>query len=113
MATRWELSLKTRVLVIDEDQDRCELLEAHLAQEGMTVHFAHDGKSGLMHGLSGEHDFVILDLKLRQLTGLEVTKQLRAHSTAGILILSDRTDKVEHIIGLEFGEDDCFVKRFN
>ena len=113
MATRRELSLKTRVLVIDEDRERCELLEAHLAREGMTVHFAHDGKSGLMHGLSGEHDFVILDLKLPQLTGLEVTKQLRAHSTVGILILSDRSEKVDNIIGLEFGADDCLVKPFN
>src|SRR5205807_1845671 len=113
MATRRELSLKPRVLVIDEDRDTCELLEEHLAREGMTVHLAHDGKSGLMHGLSGEHDFVILDLKLPQLTGLEVTKRLRAHSTVGILILSDRSEKVDNIIGLEFGADDCLVKPFN
>jgi DNA-binding response OmpR family regulator len=113
MATRRELNLKTRVLVIDENRETCELLEAHLAREGITVHFAHDGKSGLTQGLSGEHDFVILDLKLPQLAGLEVTKQLRAHSTVGILILSDRSDKVDNIIGLEFGADDYLIKPFN
>ncbi len=46
-------------------------------------------------------------------SGLEVTKQLRAHSTVGILILSDQTYKVDNIIGLEFGADDCLVKPFN
>jgi DNA-binding response OmpR family regulator len=102
----------TRVLVIDDDRNECQMLEAHLAREGMTVQFAYDGKSGLKSALSGEHDFVILDLTLPELTGLEVTRQLRAHSRIGIVVLSDRTDEMDRILGLECGADDCLNKPF-
>jgi DNA-binding response OmpR family regulator len=103
----------TRVLVIDDDPNECRMLESHLAREGMAARFAHDGKAGLESALSGDHDFVIVDLTLPQLTGLEVTRQLRSHSTIGIVILSDRSSEVDKIIGLECGADDCMARPYN
>jgi len=113
MATRRELSLKTRVLVIDEDQDRCELLEAHFGAGRMTVHFAHDGKSGLMQWPFWRARFCDPGPKTAQLTGLEWTKQLVLHSTVGIWILSgpNRQSRQHHRTGV--GADECLVKPFN
>jgi DNA-binding response OmpR family regulator len=102
-----------RVLLVDSDQNTSELLKQHLEQEGMRVQLAHDGKTGLKHGLSREHDFVVLDLTLPELTGLEVTRRLRANSSVGILMISNGNEEVDKIIGLELGADDCLAKPFN
>jgi two-component system response regulator CpxR len=102
-----------RVLVIDDDRELCRLLKQCLLQEGMTAHFAHDGKSGLRFALSGEHDLVILDVMLPELTGLQLMKQLRASSRVGVLMLTARGEEVDRIIGLEYGADDYLAKPFN
>jgi two-component system, OmpR family, response regulator CpxR len=103
----------TRVLVIDDDRNECRMLEGHLAREGMAAQFAYDGKAGLESALSGDHDFVIVDLTLPQVTGLEVIRQLRIHSSIGIVILSDPSNDVDKIIGLECGADDCMARPYN
>ena len=102
-----------RVLVIDDDRELCRLLKQYLVQEGMTVHLAHDGKSGLRSALSGQHDLVILDVMLPELTGLQVVKQLRLNSGVGVLMLTARGEEVDRIIGLEYGADDYLAKPFS
>ena len=102
-----------RVLVIDDDRELCRLLKQYLAQEGMTVHVAHDGRSGLRLALSGQHDLVILDVMLPELTGLQVVKQLRMNSGVGVLMLTARGEEADRIIGLEYGADDYLAKPFS
>jgi DNA-binding response OmpR family regulator len=102
-----------RVLVIDDDRELCRLLRQYLIQEGMTVHLAHDGRSGLRAALSGEHDLLILDVMLPELTGLQLLKQLRTNSGVGVLMLTARGEEVDRIIGLEYGADDYLAKPFN
>jgi DNA-binding response OmpR family regulator len=102
-----------RVLVIDDDRELCRLLKQYLMQEGMTVHLAHDGRSGLKSALSGQHDLVILDVMLPELTGLQVVKQLRLNSGVGVLMLTARGEEVDRIIGLEYGADDYLAKPFS
>jgi DNA-binding response OmpR family regulator len=103
----------THVLLIDDDQTECGLLERHLVQEGMAVRFAHDGRAGLQSALSGDYDLVIIDLTLPQLTGLDVIRQLRERSTIGILALIDQRNEMDTIVGLECGADDCLTRPLN
>jgi DNA-binding response OmpR family regulator len=103
----------TRVLLIDDDQNECRMLECHLVQEGMAVRFAHDGKSGLESALSGEHDLVIVDLTLPQLAGLDLIRQLRERSTIGIVAVVDQRYPLDIIVGLECGADDCLTRPLN
>jgi two-component system response regulator CpxR len=103
----------TRVLVIDDDRKLCRLLQEYLIREGMTVHLAHDGRSGLRSALSGQHDLVVLDLALPELTGLQVIKELRESSEVGVVLLTAGGEEVDRIIGLECGADDYLAKPFN
>lgn len=102
-----------RILVIDDDRELCQLVSVCLLREGMKVQVAHDGRSGLTLGLSGQHDLAILDVMLPELTGLQVLKQLRSSSPIGVLMLTARGEEVDRIEGLEYGADDYLSKPFS
>ena len=102
-----------RVLVIDRDQNLCRQLEEHFIRADMTVKFAPDGKSGVRSALCGEHDLVVMDISSWPLSGLQAIKQLRTDSEVGVLVLSDRAEETDKILGLECGADDYLAKPFN
>ena len=58
-------------------------------------------------------DLLIIDINLGGKDGLEITRELRAVSEAGIILVSARSDDVDRIVGLELGADDYVVKPFN
>src|SRR6516225_6244041 len=103
----------TRVLVIDHDRQLCQQLNEHLLREGLTVRFAHDGMSGLASALSGQHDLVVLDEGMPELTGIQLIRRLRARSSIGVLLLSARAEEEDKIEGLECGADDYLAKPFS
>src|SRR6516164_10555216 len=103
----------TRVLVIDHDRQLCQQLNEHLLREGLTVRFAHDGMSGLACALSGQHDLVVLDEEVPELTGIQLIRRLRAHSGIGVVLLSARAEEQDKVVGLECGADDYLAKPFS
>jgi DNA-binding response OmpR family regulator len=102
-----------RLLLVDDDVELCEILTEYLTAEGFDVESAHDGMRGLERARSGEHAIVILDLLLPGMRGLDVLRQLRAHSQVPVLILTARGEDVDRILGLELGADDYLPKPFN
>jgi len=102
-----------RVLMIDRDQNLCRQLAEHFIRADMTVKFAHDAKSGLRFALSEEHDLVVVNISSWESFGLQTIKQLRTDSKPGVLILSDRAEEADKILGLECGADDYLAKPFN
>jgi two-component system, OmpR family, torCAD operon response regulator TorR len=58
-------------------------------------------------------DLLIVDINLAGKDGLEITREQRARSEVGIILLSGRTDDVDRIVGLELGADDYVCKPFN
>ncbi len=102
-----------RILVIDDDKELCELLKEYLVPEGFEVEAAHDSNRGIERALSGEHDFVVLDVMLPGVSGFEVLRSLRRTSTVPILMLTARGEDVDRIVGLEMGADDYLPKPFN
>ncbi len=69
--------MSKRVLVVDDEHSIVTLLEYNLKQAGFTVLTAYDGEEGLHKALEERPDFIILDLMLPKLDGIEVCKQLR------------------------------------
>ena len=61
----------------------------------------------------GTADLLIADINLQGKDGLEITREQRARSEIGIILLSGRTDDVDRIVGLELGADDYVCKPFN
>jgi two-component system, OmpR family, response regulator CpxR len=102
-----------RVLIIDDDEELCELVEEYLSAEGFEVEAVHDGEAGLAAASDGNFDLAILDVMLPGLNGFDVLRQLRERSAMPVLMLTARGDEMERIVGLEIGADDYLSKPFN
>ena len=102
-----------RLLLVDDDEELCEILTEYFSAEGFDVESAHDGVRGLARARSGDHAIVILDLLLPRMRGLEMLRQLREDSNVPVLILTARGEEVDRILGLELGADDYLPKPFN
>src|SRR6476659_155169 len=103
----------TSVLIIDDDDELCELVAEYLSAEGYGVASVHDGEAGLAAALSGKYDLAILDVMLPKMNGFEVLRNIREKSKIPVLMLTARGDDTERIVGLEIGADDYLPKPFN
>lgn len=102
-----------KILIIDDDEDLCELVTEYLGVEGFETEAVNDGSAGLTAALSGRYDMAILDVMLPKMNGFEVLRNLRAKSSLPVLMLTARGDDMERIVGLETGADDYLPKPFN
>ena len=103
----------SKVLIIDDDEELCDLVSEYLTVEGFETTAVHDGETGLKHALSGEYDLAILDVMMPKLNGFDVLRNLREKSGLPVLMLTARGDDMERIVGLEIGADDYLPKPFN
>jgi two-component system phosphate regulon response regulator OmpR len=106
--------LKTRILVVDDDQRLRDLLVKYLSGEGFEVKAVPDAR-GMDKQLGRErYDLVVLDLMLPGEDGLAICRRLRAQQTSpAIIMLTAKGDDVDRIVGLEMGADDYLPKPFN
>ena len=102
-----------RILIIDDDEELCELVSEYLTGEGFQAEAVHDGESGLQRALSNEYDLVTLDVMLPNKNGFDVLRELRRTSQIPVLMLTARGEDTERIVGLETGADDYLAKPFN
>lgn len=108
---RWRVV--TSVVVVEDEHDIGDLLALYLEREGWKVHLAADGVEGLDVIRARQPDFVVLDIGLPGMDGLEVCRQLRQYSNVPVLFLTARDDEVDRILGLEIGGDDYVTKPFS
>ena len=102
-----------KVLIIDDDQELCRILEFTFSMEGARVFLANDGKEGLQKLYAHRPDLVILDVRMPELNGWEVCRQIRNMSDVPIIMLTTAKSDKEVIQGLDVGADDFLVKPFN
>jgi len=102
-----------RILIIDDDEELCELVAEYLSVEGFETEAVHDGENGLRRALSNEFDLITLDVMLPKKNGFDVLRELRQTSKIPVLMLTARGDDMERIVGLEIGADDYLPKPFN
>jgi two-component system phosphate regulon response regulator OmpR len=111
--------LKTRILVVDDDQRLRDLLVRYLGGEGHEVKAVPDAAAMDKQLARERYDLVVLDLMLPGEDGLAICRRLRAgeksdRSTApAIIMLTAKGDDVDRIVGLEMGADDYLPKPFN
>lgn len=103
----------TRILIIDDDTELCDLVREYLAQEGFTVEAVQEGARGVERALSGDFALVVLDVMMPGMNGLEVLKRIRSKSSLPVIMLTARGEEVDRIVGLEIGADDYMPKPFN
>jgi len=102
-----------RTLVVDDDVQIRELLGAYLISFGIQADGVGDGAA--MRGAlnNAAYDIVILDLMLPGEDGLALCRELRAHSSLPIIMLTARGEAADRVVGLELGADDYVVKPFD
>ena len=105
-----------KILVVEDESDVADLLTLNLRKAGFRTSTAADGASGLQKARDDRPDFIILDLMLPKMSGLEICKILKsdaATSHTPILMLTARAEEIDRIVGLEFGADDYVTKPFS
>jgi two-component system, OmpR family, phosphate regulon response regulator OmpR len=100
------------ILLIEDDRRLAEMVSEYLAEAGVRVSVAGDGRTGLSCLGSEPYDALVLDLMLPDIDGLEVCRQLRVFSDTPVLMLTARGDAMDRVVGLEVGADDYLPKPF-
>ncbi len=104
---------KPKILVIDDEENVCELITMYFEKAGYEVTCTSDGTNALETIRTQKPDLVILDLMLPGVDGLDVCKEIRKSSNVPLIMLSARVDEVDRVLGLEIGADDYVTKPFS
>lgn len=101
------------ILVVDDNDEICDLVSRFLRQHGFRVSCAEDGEA--MKKVLGEYriSLVVLDIMLPGEDGFTLCRYLRGKSSIPIIILTSMGDETDRIVGLELGADDYLAKPFN
>jgi two-component system, OmpR family, response regulator len=102
--------ITARILLIDDDVELLDMLEAFLEREELAVTVANAATTGMAAALSGQHDLVVLDVMMPHMSGMEVLRKIRMLSLIPVLMLTAKGDDADCIIGLELGADDYVPK---
>lgn len=104
---------KIRVLVIDDDQELCSIIERYLKNADYEAQFAHTGASGLKKALAGDYQLIVLDIMLPQIDGMSILTELRKQSVVPVLMLTAKNEESDKLRGLQLGADDYLTKPFS
>ncbi|MBC8595434.1 response regulator transcription factor [Qingrenia yutianensis] len=103
---------ESRILVVDDDKNICELIRLYLQKEGYTVEIANDGLAALEKFSQNPPAAVILDIMLPKIDGIEVLKRMRKAGNIPVIMLTAKGEVFDKVLGLELGADDYMVKPF-
>ncbi|MDO9450437.1 MAG: two-component system response regulator OmpR [Rugosibacter sp.] len=109
-----ESTQNSKILVVDDDLRLRQLLDRYLSDQGFSVKVVPDS-AGMNRAMERERfDLIVLDLMLPGEDGLAICRRLRSEKNdVSIIMLTDKGDEVERIVGLEMGADDYLPKPFN
>ena len=105
--------MSKKILIVDDETKIVKVLKAYLEQSGFQVVTAADGQAALAIFMREKPDFMILDLNLPGMDGLDVCRTVRKQSNIPILMLTARVEEADKLIGLELGADDYVIKPFS
>jgi two component transcriptional regulator, winged helix family len=107
-------TVATKILLVDDDQELCELLGDYLRLQQLDVDCAHSGVDALtVLEADSSYAAVVLDIMMPGITGLDVLQKLRPANTVPVIMLTGRGDDIDRIVGLEMGADDYLTKPCN
>ena len=106
------MEIQRVAVIIEDDADIRDLLNAVLQQSGFKVFTAPNGSEGVEMVRLHNPTVVTLDLGLPDIDGFEVIRQLRLFSDAYIVMLTARAEELDTLMGLEAGADDYITKPF-
>ncbi|HEY5681624.1 MAG TPA: response regulator [Pseudomonadales bacterium] len=101
------------ILVVEDEPITREQLVSYFEEEGFRV--TSTGSGDEVHELVKNSDIilVLLDIKLPGKDGLTLTREIRAQSDVGIILVTSKQEQIDRILGLESGADDYVTKPFD
>lgn len=97
------------VLIVEDEDSIAEPLKQGLEREGFDVDWVSTGRDALRAPVP---DLVLLDLRLPDVDGFDVCRDLRRRSDVPIIVVTAKGEEADRVIGLELGADDYVVKPF-
>lgn len=101
------------ILIIEDEPVTRATLAAYLDQSGYRISQADNADKAEAILSLDPADLLLIDVNLSGKDGLQITREQRALSEVGIILISALTDDVDRIVGLEIGADDYVCKPFN
>ncbi len=101
------------VLVVEDEPEIAETLEAYLKREGFKSERALDGEVALRLFRQVRPDLVLLDVLLPKVDGLEVLRTIRSESSVPVILLTAKAEEIDRVLGLGLGADDYVVKPYS
>jgi len=108
--------IKSKILIIEDDLDVAEMLNAYLSVQGYDVFTVNWGEDGVRSWQTIHPDLVILDIRLPDIDGYEVARRMREDRRTAdvpIIFLTEKRDRLDRLQGLEIGADDYITKPFD
>lgn len=103
----------TKILVVDDDLNICEVLKLYLEKEGYEVKTANEGAEAISAFKIYEPDLVLLDIMLPRKDGWQVCREIREMSAKPVIMITAKGEVFDKVLGLELGADDFIVKPFD
>ncbi|WP_446898063.1 response regulator [Clostridium sp. LBM24168] len=101
-----------KILIVDDDENICEVIKMYVESAGYDVRIANDGKSAEEVFLEYKPDLVLLDIMLPNIDGIDVLKWIRKDFETPVIMLTAKGETFDKVLGLELGADDYIVKPF-
>ena len=105
--------LDTKILIVDDDNNICDLLKLYFENDGYEVKIANDGFEGVNFFKIYQPDIVLLDIMLPKKDGWQVCREIREISSKPIIMITAKGEVFDKVLGLEMGADDFVVKPFD
>lgn len=103
---------KTRVMVVDDDNNICEYLRLYLEKEEYEVEIYHNGKDAVDKFAKFDPAIILLDVMMPIMDGWQVCREIRKSSQVPIIMITAKGETFDKVLGLELGADDYVVKPF-
>lgn len=107
------MSLKQKILIVDDDENIAELVSLYLTKECFDTKIVHDGYAAVEAYDEYQPNLIILDLMLPGIDGYQVCREIRTKSNVPIIMLSAKGEVFDKVLGLELGADDYMEKPFD
>src|SRR6185437_3816028 len=103
-----------KVLVIEDNESVCSMIEMFFSKEGIEGEFVHDGLEGYNRFKEENWDLLIVDWMLPGMDGVTICRKIREEkSSVPIIMLTAKDSESDQVLGLEMGADDYVTKPFS
>ena len=103
---------ENKILIVDDDNNICELLRLYLEKDGFKTFIANDGEQALKAVDAYSPDLILLDVMMPKLDGWQVCREIRKDNDVPIIMLTAKGEVFDKVLGLELGADDYVSKPF-